>query len=293
MSVNMSKPTKTTEKVKKTRPDGLHGVRFDGEWPKFTPFVDKLWESTISKLRRIGNTRIITNVFSRINRSGAWKEIWNKTRDQKMLVHSALVAQLGPHPPSEITDAIGFDNIDAPGLIVAMTRHGASYIDSDNVESGFKGIRDAIADWLRVSDADFRISWICRQKECGEGKEEKLPVVDISFYEEPRIYDGSSYIAIAPASVAFSNMPAASANGARVDIKEIKRQVLMGLVEKAKKKPKKIPDERREKLRELVGGNTATNAAYSPASTTDDETKKRLASGEAMWDIVLSNARRR
>jgi len=44
-------------------------------------------------------------------------------------------------------------------LTVRMVRIAPRELDSDNLGSGFKAIRDGVADWLGVKDNDPRVTW--------------------------------------------------------------------------------------------------------------------------------------
>ena len=41
-------------------------------------------------------------------------------------------------------------------------------LDDDNLHGSLKGVRDGVADWLHVNDADPRIEWQYRQEEGAE-----------------------------------------------------------------------------------------------------------------------------
>ncbi|HEY4117921.1 MAG TPA: hypothetical protein VGM56_08700 [Byssovorax sp.] len=47
---------------------------------------------------------------------------------------------------------------------VTLERVGANPMDTDNLAAGFKTIRDAVARWLRLDDADDRIVWSYAQR---------------------------------------------------------------------------------------------------------------------------------
>jgi len=47
---------------------------------------------------------------------------------------------------------------------VTLTRIAPRELDGDNLQGGFKSIRDGVADWLGVSDNDKRITWVYRQE---------------------------------------------------------------------------------------------------------------------------------
>jgi len=49
-------------------------------------------------------------------------------------------------------------------LIVTFTRVAPRQLDSDNLAISFKAVRDGVADWLGIDDADERINWRYRQR---------------------------------------------------------------------------------------------------------------------------------
>jgi len=55
---------------------------------------------------------------------------------------------------------------DPPGLplVVKLTRIAPRKLDSDNLSSSFKAIRDGIADWLQVDDGRDEIEWSYSQQ---------------------------------------------------------------------------------------------------------------------------------
>lgn len=60
-------------------------------------------------------------------------------------------------------------------VVVTLTRIAPRVLDSDNLASGFKAVRDGIADWLRIDDGDERIGWLYRQRK-GAPKEYAIEV---------------------------------------------------------------------------------------------------------------------
>ncbi len=48
---------------------------------------------------------------------------------------------------------------DAPGYAVTLTRIGKRKLDSDNLQGGFKAIRDAIAKAFGIDDGSDRWGW--------------------------------------------------------------------------------------------------------------------------------------
>lgn len=44
-------------------------------------------------------------------------------------------------------------------VVVTLTRIAPRELDSDNLQGGFKSVRDGVADWLTLNDNDKRIEW--------------------------------------------------------------------------------------------------------------------------------------
>src|SRR5688572_5357815 len=49
-------------------------------------------------------------------------------------------------------------------VTVELTRHAARLLDSDNLVTAYKAVRDGVADWLGVDDGDERITWVVKQR---------------------------------------------------------------------------------------------------------------------------------
>ena len=49
-----------------------------------------------------------------------------------------------------------------------MVRLGGRAMDGDNLAGAFKAVRDAVATFLGVDDADPRVKWSCRQRPGGQ-----------------------------------------------------------------------------------------------------------------------------
>lgn len=47
---------------------------------------------------------------------------------------------------------------------ITLTRCGPRKLDSDNLASSFKAVRDGVADWLVLDDGDERIEWDYEQE---------------------------------------------------------------------------------------------------------------------------------
>ena len=49
-------------------------------------------------------------------------------------------------------------------MTIALTRIAPRRLDGDNCQSGFKAVRDGIADWLGIDDGDKRLTWAYAQR---------------------------------------------------------------------------------------------------------------------------------
>lgn len=47
---------------------------------------------------------------------------------------------------------------------VILTRESSREMDTDGLAASFKGVRDQVAEWLGVDDADPRIAWVYAQR---------------------------------------------------------------------------------------------------------------------------------
>ena len=52
-------------------------------------------------------------------------------------------------------------------VTVTLTRIAPRAFDDDNLRGAFKGIRDEVARWLGVDDADPRVTWAYEQRRSG------------------------------------------------------------------------------------------------------------------------------
>lgn len=58
-----------------------------------------------------------------------------------------------------------------PLLRVTLTRVGVRELDSDNLASACKAVRDGVADRLRLDDGSPLVEWAYRQEKCLKGAE--------------------------------------------------------------------------------------------------------------------------
>lgn len=81
-------------------------------------------------------------------------------KDHRRKAYNALCAVAAP--------------VDPPCTIV-LTRVAPRALDGDNLQSGFKAVRDGVADWLGVDDGHQLLDWQYRQR-CGEVKQYKVEI---------------------------------------------------------------------------------------------------------------------
>jgi hypothetical protein len=61
--------------------------------------------------------------------------------------------------------SLGISTGDRPdGCTVTLTRIAPRELDGDNLQGGFKSVRDGVADWLGMDDGDKRITWLYAQE---------------------------------------------------------------------------------------------------------------------------------
>jgi hypothetical protein len=103
-------------------------------------------------------------VVSEANRSSGehWTAKYKRKKSQREALAIALVESgLAQHKPP------------LP-LVVTFLRHGRQKMDDDNLQRAFKGLRDAVARWIGLDDADKRIEWRYKQQAGKPGVEVKI-----------------------------------------------------------------------------------------------------------------------
>lgn len=89
----------------------------------------------------------------RIQRGGNNREHWSQ-RQTRVAAEKAAVREV--LPPMLYRPRLP--------VRVTMTRVAPRALDDDNNTAGFKAVRDEIARWLGVDDADKRVTWVCDQR---------------------------------------------------------------------------------------------------------------------------------
>jgi len=81
-------------------------------------------------------------------------------------MHWAVKAKLAKSHRAMARNAMAIASPAAPGLplTLVLTRVGPRTLDTDNLASSLKAVRDGIADWLGVDDGSPQIDWQYAQK---------------------------------------------------------------------------------------------------------------------------------
>lgn len=74
-----------------------------------------------------------------------------RVKDQRFAVTVVLQSRLGARPPR-------------PPLAVTITRVAPRALDTDNLVASAKAVRDAVAKWLRIDDADPSVEYCYAQE---------------------------------------------------------------------------------------------------------------------------------
>lgn len=93
---------------------------------------------------------IVVDLGLRIVSEANGREHWRKVAARKR-AHRAmarLVLQMHARPMGE-----------ADQFTITLTRVAPRKLDDDNLASGFKAVRDGVADWLGIDDGSPRIKW--------------------------------------------------------------------------------------------------------------------------------------
>lgn len=89
-----------------------------------------------------------------LNVGGHWRKRAHRAKQERMLGKLVFAGQRKPALP----------------CVVTFTQHSAGVRDDDGLTASFKHIRDGVADWLSINDADPRVTWLCRQEKCKRGE---------------------------------------------------------------------------------------------------------------------------
>jgi len=97
---------------------------------------------------------IVVDIPVRIISEANSRQHWRKAAARKQLHRQTarLVLQQYARPMGE-----------SELFTIMLTRVAPRKLDDDNLSSGFKAVRDGVADWLGIDDGSPRIHWVYRQ----------------------------------------------------------------------------------------------------------------------------------
>jgi hypothetical protein len=87
--------------------------------------------------------------ISEANSRGHWSARAKRVKAQRWAMTLVLGVRPGFIPSS---------------MVVRLTRMSARSLDTDNLASAFKAVRDQIAEWLGVDDGDPNVVWVYAQQ---------------------------------------------------------------------------------------------------------------------------------
>ena len=97
------------------------------------------------------NMKIVSVANMRLH----WAAKAKLTRDQRTRTRLSLAA---------VAQSFG---VEVLPVTVVLTRIAPRRLDGDNLQSGFKAVRDGVADWLGVDDGSDMIEWQYNQRSGG------------------------------------------------------------------------------------------------------------------------------
>jgi len=97
---------------------------------------------------------IPVKTVSELNQRCHWTIRSRRIKEHRALAACVTRSALRTHGPPK------------PPILITLVRIGPRTLDTDNLAGSLKGVRDGIADALRMNDGDTRITWQYRQR-CG------------------------------------------------------------------------------------------------------------------------------
>lgn len=94
-------------------------------------------------------------VLSEANETGHWAKRYKRFEEQKRQVAVILTA-LYPTLPQTLRHLAKLPNVRLRGT---FTRRGAKDFDTDNLAGSFKGVQDAVAEWVGIDDGNKIWDW--------------------------------------------------------------------------------------------------------------------------------------
>jgi len=99
--------------------------------------------------------------YSEANRRDFWAAKARRIKEQRARVVYELWSKFGRTCPLRVPL---HQAVQKRQLVVTLTRIAPRSLDSDNLVSSCKGIRDSVAEWIGVDDADKRVAWAYGQE---------------------------------------------------------------------------------------------------------------------------------
>lgn len=100
--------------------------------------------------------RLPLQIISEANSRDHWRKVSTRRKEHRSIAR--LVLQQHARPMHD------------GGVKILLTRIGPRVLDDDNLASGFKAVRDGVADWLGIDDGSPRLAWSYTQTK-GSAKE--------------------------------------------------------------------------------------------------------------------------
>ena len=89
-------------------------------------------------------------IISEANQRGHWSKSASRKALHRNTARCILQSHARPHKDGPIT--------------ITLTRIAPRVLDDDNLASGFKAVRDGVADWLGIDDGSKRLTWVYAQR---------------------------------------------------------------------------------------------------------------------------------
>lgn len=89
-------------------------------------------------------------IYSEANGREHWRQVAKRKQGQRMVARDVLQQHARP--------------IDPASVCITLTRVAPRVLDDDNLASGFKAVRDGVADWLGIDDGSERLTWRYEQR---------------------------------------------------------------------------------------------------------------------------------
>ena len=107
------------------------------------------------------HTILPVRIISEANTRGHWRTSAGRKREHRAIGRLAFNGK--PRPP-------------ASPLNIHLCRIAPKQLDDDNLASGFKALRDGIADWLGIDDGSKALKWHYAQRK-GQPKQYAAEIV--------------------------------------------------------------------------------------------------------------------